>query len=337
MIKKRIEYIDLAKGICILFVVLWHCVQFSNIGNFPLNRIMMSFRMPLYFVLSGLFFKQYGGFCGFLTKKTNKLLVPFFFFYVFTCMIIPIVSLLHNGNTDISRYIDIFLGWYFESFRNLAIWFLLCLFNCNVIFFVLEFMSNRLPRYNVFVLIFLSIVVGIIGIYLGKNKINFPMFLDSSMTCIPFFCLGYVLRNYTSILYINRYDKFNIPFCLILFVTLLLLTKDLGVVGYMSNTMQESIFVIYGSGMVGSIFILILCKQIVRIPFISYIGRYSIMILLTHYFIISYISIFLAKYISNSLVLCSCTFIFTITICSILIPLFKEYIPKFTAQRDLIQ
>lgn len=336
MQKDRIEYIDLAKGVCILFVVLWHCVQFCNIGNFPFNQIMMSFRMPLYFVLSGLFFKQYGGFGGFIIKKTNKLLVPFLSFYIFTCMIIPIASLLYKGNTDISNYRDIFLGWYFESFRNLAIWFLLCLFNCNIIFFVLEFISNRLQRCNVFVLILLSIVVGIIGIYIGKHNINFPIFFDSSMTCIPYFCFGYVLRKYTSILYNNRYDKYNMPFCLMLFVILLLLTKDFGVVGYMSNTMQESLFVIYGSGMVGSIFILLLCKQIRRLPFISYIGRYSIMILLTHYIIISYVSKFLGYVFNNTVVLCLITFIITISVSSLLIPLFRKFIPMFTAQKDLI-
>ena len=37
-------------------------------------------RMPFYFTLSGLFFKDYGGFRTIL-KKVNRLLVPFVFFY----------------------------------------------------------------------------------------------------------------------------------------------------------------------------------------------------------------------------------------------------------------
>ena len=53
--KKRIEFIDLAKGVCILLVIMMH----TDVNvDFPGLRGM---RMPLYFILSGLFFKDYGG------------------------------------------------------------------------------------------------------------------------------------------------------------------------------------------------------------------------------------------------------------------------------------
>lgn len=61
--KPRIEFIDLAKGICIILVVIFHFDV-----DIPLLRPM---RMPLYFILSGLFFKDYGGFINFLTKKNE--------------------------------------------------------------------------------------------------------------------------------------------------------------------------------------------------------------------------------------------------------------------------
>ena len=48
----RIEFIDLAKGICILLVVLLHFNdRWFNLPN------LTALRMPLYFTLSGLFFK----------------------------------------------------------------------------------------------------------------------------------------------------------------------------------------------------------------------------------------------------------------------------------------
>ena len=75
----RIEWIDLANGICIILVVLFHVCH-----EYPLEVQISSFRMPLYFILSGLFFKQYEGFIGFLKRKTNKLLIPFLFFLFFT-------------------------------------------------------------------------------------------------------------------------------------------------------------------------------------------------------------------------------------------------------------
>ena len=55
---KRIVYIDLAKGICILLVVLDHISNegYFSSGDYPLNEIFEQTRMPLYFILSGLFF-----------------------------------------------------------------------------------------------------------------------------------------------------------------------------------------------------------------------------------------------------------------------------------------
>ena len=59
--KERIGYIDLAKGICILLVVLDHVANEGYFwsGNYPLNEVFDQMRMPLYFILSGLFFKDY--------------------------------------------------------------------------------------------------------------------------------------------------------------------------------------------------------------------------------------------------------------------------------------
>ena len=74
--KKRIEFIDLAKGVCILQVILIHCgYSFEPAG-------LRALRVPLYFVLSGMFFKDYGGFISTVWKKTNKLIIPFLFFFL---------------------------------------------------------------------------------------------------------------------------------------------------------------------------------------------------------------------------------------------------------------
>ena len=64
----RIEFIDLAKGICILLVVQIHVYGDTSVDVF---KMMSLFRMPLYFVLSGLFFKTYDGFFSLFKKKTS--------------------------------------------------------------------------------------------------------------------------------------------------------------------------------------------------------------------------------------------------------------------------
>ena len=79
--KQRIQYIDLAKGFCILLVVASHILAFYR-TQLPYDSVLKCFRMPLYFFLSGVFFKQYENFGGFVKRKINKLLIPFLFFYI---------------------------------------------------------------------------------------------------------------------------------------------------------------------------------------------------------------------------------------------------------------
>lgn len=66
---QRIEFIDLAKGICILLVVSVHVFGSTGAISGKFLGITNIFRMPLYFLLSGLFFKTYGGILPFLKKK----------------------------------------------------------------------------------------------------------------------------------------------------------------------------------------------------------------------------------------------------------------------------
>src|SRR5829696_9860797 len=74
---KRIEYLDIAKGIGILLVVLGHN-DFEVISLF-IQRLIYSFHMPLFFFLSGYFINSSVPFFDFFKKRFNALLKPFFF------------------------------------------------------------------------------------------------------------------------------------------------------------------------------------------------------------------------------------------------------------------
>ncbi len=79
---KRIEYIDIAKGIGILLVVLAHA-DISLVSPY-LHRIIYSFHMPLFFFLSGYFFNPTTPFWTLLKKRFNSVLKP----YLFTILLI---------------------------------------------------------------------------------------------------------------------------------------------------------------------------------------------------------------------------------------------------------
>jgi fucose 4-O-acetylase-like acetyltransferase len=74
---KRIETIDIARGIGILLVVLAHN-DFGYISQYG-HEVIYSFHMPLFFFLSGYFLRTDIPFFEFINKRFHSLLKPFLF------------------------------------------------------------------------------------------------------------------------------------------------------------------------------------------------------------------------------------------------------------------
>lgn len=53
MEKKRIEYLDAMRGFCMILVVYGHLASVADIPNLFGGSIFATFRMPLFFFLSG--------------------------------------------------------------------------------------------------------------------------------------------------------------------------------------------------------------------------------------------------------------------------------------------
>lgn len=277
--KQRIDFIDLAKGICISLVVLLHVL--GDLSGTIIN-IMNLFRMPLYFVLSGLFFKTYDGLFPFLKKKTNKLLIPFLFTFIF--VIIPTTFLLNLKKGVNSTFGN--LLWGEDGKCNLGIdgaaWFLICLFAVNLYFYLIFLLTKR----NIIGIAIISCMCGVIGYYINYRNMYLPLWFDSALTAMPFFFMGYALRSYSNILY----DKLSVKDYATAVLSLIILLgtycidewQGTGTIAYGNNTFDINIFLLYLGGASGTYLILMISKYFKRLPGISYIGRYSIVVLLTH-------------------------------------------------------
>jgi fucose 4-O-acetylase-like acetyltransferase len=74
---KRVEYIDIARGLGILLVVMGHN-DFSLVSSFA-YQVIYSFHMPLFFFLSGYFLNTAIPFFEFIVKRFHSVLKPFLF------------------------------------------------------------------------------------------------------------------------------------------------------------------------------------------------------------------------------------------------------------------
>ncbi len=335
--KPRYAFVDLAKGLCIMLVVWHHVASTWGLDTYPLKLPLSTFRMPLYFFLSGLFFKSYAGFFDFCLRKVNKLLIPFVFFFITTsCILAFILAHFHlRPNPGCGVWISFF--WQ-EQFPNFPIWFLLGLFWTNLIFYGIYLVAKRLPpKFSNGGLVALSLGIGALGFCLGRCNINLPMFIDTAMTAIPYFCAGHFAFRYTGLLKPNKLDKLNIPFALLGFGLVFLLSNS--TVSYVENKFQLPFWNTYACGLSGALAILLLSKAIGKIPLVSYFGRYSIMILVTHGWVQWAIIKILREFHVHWTKGFSLAFVFVVTMLLYLgiIPFMRRFMPHVTAQKDVIR
>lgn len=340
----RVDYVDLAKGICITLVAAVHVLDFFGL-EFPMSAAFSAFRMPLYFFLSGLFFKRYESLAGFALRKTNKLLVPFAFFYITTSVLLS--NLLHAVGYDV-RNVGV-LGWPSlwafvtpEQFPNGPTWFLLCLFWVNMIFYCVVLASERLSASESgrgLWAVALSALCGASGYALWAFGVNLPAFFDSALTAVLFFCCGYFMRKHTPILRPCKWDRY-LPLLVVSLCVGTWLFRG-GMTFGANDFCGRNPLVVYAGGLCGTLAVMLLAKMLTRLPFLSYWGRYSIIILCTHimevqllYRLFGAVGITAAIGDWGSAVLILVCVMFSY---QLIIPLCVRFIPWFTAQRDLIK
>lgn len=331
--KKHIDWIDTAKGICISLVVLNHVILYCGLKELVpavCYNFLSAFRMPLYFFLSGLFFKTYGGFTMFVRKKTSKLLIPFtFFFGVFSVAIpwfiyaggghLPFIEGTPTGRQLMLDFLDN------SQLVNGPLWFLLCLFEINLLFYALRKVFSREN------LIYISATMcGVVGLLMSYYEIRFPASLDTAFTCMPFFCFGYYVRNHTQILSHSKVDNHLLQLSALCALVCFLLARH---VQYVANFFYNtSYFTAHLCGIIGTMMVIMLSKKIGRLPLISYFGRYSIIILCSHVLVLKTLATFLPN---NNPYVAVILFIIIMTSQLAIIPFCRKYLPYVTAQKEI--
>lgn len=334
MEKKRIEYIDLAKGICILLVVHLHVVDVqeyftNNVSYGFLDRICFSFRMPLYFFLSGMFFKTYGGGIAFFIKKVNRLLIPFVFFvllYWFYGVCLELLGLSREENLiDFRRLIAFF---YEEEYKGGALWFLLCLFEVNIIYCFIYLVFKENVKWVAITALFL----GLIGYWMYFEKYwDLPAYLDRAFYYLPFFSFGELIRRFSSFLE-NRNTKIEVLLLFVMVGAYVLLHPEFNILSSKNN-----IFLFYFLGLLGTLIILQISKLVKYVPIISYVGRYSIVVLCLHDFFLGPLARILWRFMTNVELVVFVEFLVIILVLYFIIPLCVKYFPYIFAQKDLFK
>ena len=223
-----------------------------------------------------------------------------------------------------------------ERFANNPIWFLWCLFIVNIIFYLCVIIVKKISASSVWqatLLAFFCFAVGIVNSLFIASHINILGFVDSAIAALPFFSVGYIFNKFTDILRPNAWDKY-LPVLIILCFALTFIFG--GRCSYMHNIFRINPFAQYLCGITGTFFVILSAKMIHDLPFISYWGRYSIMILVTHGLLLQiYVPLLRIAHLPIAV---TTIIILSVVMFSyqLLIPLMKKYLPYVTAQKDVI-
>ena len=321
---QRIDFIDKIKGVCIILVIYSHIL-----GNlFEGLRFIFCFHIPMFFCLSGLFFKPYTCYKEFLRKKVNTLLIPFAFFYILSYSLFFLKKAMFGSSQNFSIW-DFLYG---EQMFNISLWFLLSLFIISNIMYVIYHFKSSIVK------LLVVIILGVVGYIGALYDFGNILFFMASLTSLPFYYLGCLLKEYG---YLERRKtwEFGVGICL-LFVGLVIAFVSLTPprLLYFNNTiMVGNVFEIYITSTSLVIGLMIVLKYLLkRGKFISWIGNNSIVLLVLHMLFSPFIyPIVGVLFQGNSMYFCS--FIIDIALCIVAIPITTRFIPVLIGKKEFLK
>lgn len=283
MTKTRITYIDMAKGIGILLVLIGHS-EFPSAG---LITWISSFHMPLFFILSGMLF-SHNNTCKkdgktFFCKKATSILLPYGIF--------SILSIIASAILDA----DLFPEYLWEaliqtvSFRGIAVlWFLPVLFFAESGFF---FISKKLSEKN---RIYTTLLIFAFSILLNEWYHRYCPVADNYAALF----VRYLLENFIHVgiamtfLAIGYY--LHAPFTaqkltqgqyLILGAGFFVLNQILGFKNGgvdLNQLVFHNYILYYLAALSGSMFVICLCNFLPDFMPLRYLGKNSLILMATH-------------------------------------------------------
>lgn len=293
-IKERISWIDWAKFIGLCLVVYGHVPPTNSIDH----TIIYSFHMPLFFLISGLFFvpEKWS-----LKNTTFQLLIPYVLLNIILVAItICIDSLLSNKDCFVNMsngLIGILLGTSDGEapYRVIggASWFLVALF-------IVRLNAKWLSRYSLVSQFLIVASQSVLFFILDKQFKWLPWSLDSAVYGTLFFLVGYHFRH----ILFDLIDKLKSKiFILLLGAILVILSPVNGLVNMYEGNMGNLFLGFLFFGLAGSCFILSLSSFVkMRCPgFVKEIVIGAPILICVHLFLLDYVILVYRKVIGVSL------------------------------------
>lgn len=178
---KRLEFIDVMRGIAITLVVAGHLIQFNGMPkDNPVFEFIYSFHMPLFFAISGYITSKvtnintFSEYVAFLKRKTLAIALPFLVWSFFVSNYVLRESWSTINMADV-----------IQTLLHPGLWFLKTLFFILVAYGLYNYVLNKLKNHNELVKSGISLLISLSFIFvlvaLCIEEKNIIMFFTAFM------------------------------------------------------------------------------------------------------------------------------------------------------------
>ena len=271
---KRLDYLDVTKGIGILLVILGHILSESDF----IYKIIYAFHMPLFFIIAGYVYNENkyknSTVSDFIKKKFKSYIIPYFRMALICLIIFGVVlNFRENGinNTFYNQLIIyvkgiIYSKCYLETTPNCSpIWFLTCLFCMEIMFYFIFKYVNK--KYIPIIICF------IIGVVLNKiNIINLPWNLDIALFALPFMYLGLIIKQY------NFLEKYKHEYTILFLVIFIISVYFNTIINFNGRNLGNIIFT-YSGAISMSLIVLYYSKYLEKSKVLKFFGKNTMFVI----------------------------------------------------------
>lgn len=267
---KRIEWVDIGKYICIMFVMLSHLES----GTKVLRTFYSPFFLTVFFFLAGYVYKQPSAFKELFIKKTKGLFVPWLILSNILIGMSAVISLKSNHNL----WNDLFWNALQIGTLGAVMWFVPALY---VAFMPFYFILKIDKREKVIALsLLLSVCSNIYNMLMPKDILPWgsaalPWHLEFIFVAIFWMVLGYYYRNaYEKSL--KKFENMTV-FVVVALIYIILVYST-------SELRNEGLILMlsYVKSSIGIFMVILLCKKLKATRYISYVGANTIIFFAFH-------------------------------------------------------
>ena len=280
--KKRIQWIDIAKGIGIVLMIVGHTFLNESFSR----KLVFSFHMPVFFILAGYTFRV-KPMRDVVQSSVKRLLVP----YIIAYWAAWLLSFVQQPGLTSEVIVNALAGFVFASGTGIydlgfppagVIWFLVALFCSRLTMNAIQgiFEQRGMPEWGQFAF---WVVFAALGIVIGEVLgIKLPLSYDVSMVACLFMYVGYFAKNHD----VTRLFKlwWTFPAALVLWIVCI----QFSYLELAARRYDIAVFAIVGacagSYMVYQISYLIEQRVEFLVKPLAWLGVNSLLLLCIHYF-----------------------------------------------------